>query len=142
MALLHSKTKPSASAVPLPPTHNALVVRSLLAVTPEERRKVLEDVEYNVFAFPAGLVCCDYLSDSGTSAMTDIQWAASEFDCIPFHLCNGASPPSQPLYFPKKTIALDCIPATYSTTWRDSRKTRRSLLRPAEPSLSLTSSII
>jgi len=76
MALLHSKTKPSASTVPLPPTHNALVVRSLLAVTPEERRKVLEDVEYNVFAFPAGLVCCDYLSDSGTSAMTDIQWAA------------------------------------------------------------------
>ncbi|KAH7024470.1 beta-eliminating lyase [Microdochium trichocladiopsis] len=79
MAFSHSKTIPSAAAsaaVPLPPTHNALVVRSLLAVTPEQRRKVLEDVEYNVFAFPAGLVTCDFLSDSGTSAMTDIQWAA------------------------------------------------------------------
>ncbi|KXJ87312.1 tryptophanase [Microdochium bolleyi] len=70
------KPKPSPSAVPPPPTHNALVVRSLLEVTREERRRVLEDVEYNVFAYPAGMVTCDFLSDSGTSAMTDIQWAA------------------------------------------------------------------
>lgn len=43
---------------------------------PKEREEVLQEVEYNVFAFPAGLVTCDYLSDSGTSAMTDVQWAA------------------------------------------------------------------
>ncbi|KAI1735662.1 pyridoxal phosphate-dependent transferase [Xylaria scruposa] len=59
-----------------PPTHQALVVRSLLNTTAEEREKILEDVEYNIFAFPAGLVACDYLSDSGTSAMTDLQWSA------------------------------------------------------------------
>ncbi|KAI0380508.1 beta-eliminating lyase [Hypomontagnella monticulosa] len=61
--------------VPLPPSHNAVVVRPLLDVTVKEREEVLKDVEYNVFAFPAGLVTCDFLSDSGTSAMTDIQWA-------------------------------------------------------------------
>ncbi|KAI0204441.1 pyridoxal phosphate-dependent transferase [Astrocystis sublimbata] len=59
-----------------PPTHQALVVRSLLNTTAEERERILEDVEYNIFAFPAGLVACDYLSDSGTSAMTDLQWSA------------------------------------------------------------------
>ncbi|KAI1504829.1 beta-eliminating lyase [Biscogniauxia marginata] len=63
-------------SVPLPPSHIAVVVRSLSTVTPEEREKILKDVEYNIFAFPAGLVTCDYLSDSGTSAMTDVQWAA------------------------------------------------------------------
>lgn len=62
--------------VPVPPAHSALVVRPLQAVTPEDRKRILEDVEYNVFAFPAGLVTCDFLSDSGTSAMTDVQWAA------------------------------------------------------------------
>ncbi|KAI1385611.1 beta-eliminating lyase [Hypoxylon trugodes] len=61
---------------PLPPSHSAVVVRSLLNVTPEEREEILKDVEYNVFAFPAGLITCDYLSDSGASAMTDVQWAA------------------------------------------------------------------
>ncbi|KAI0540686.1 pyridoxal phosphate-dependent transferase [Xylaria digitata] len=59
-----------------PPSHQALVVRSLLSTSAQERKKILEDVEYNIFAFPAGLVTCDYLSDSGTSAMTDVQWAA------------------------------------------------------------------
>lgn len=46
----------------------------------KEREKILEEVEYNVFAFPAGLVICDYLSDSGTSAMTDVQWAACKLE--------------------------------------------------------------
>ncbi|KAI0404401.1 beta-eliminating lyase [Xylaria palmicola] len=59
-----------------PPTHQALVVRSIPQTTQEERKRILEDVQYNIFNFPAGLVTCDYLSDSGTSAMTDVQWAA------------------------------------------------------------------
>jgi tryptophanase len=62
-----------------PPSHSAVVVRSLLPVTAEEREKTLNDTEYNVFAFPAGLLTCDFLSDSGTTAMTDVQWAASKF---------------------------------------------------------------
>jgi tryptophanase len=61
-----------------PPAHNAVIVRSVLAVTAQDREKILEDVEYNIFAFPAGLLTCDFLSDSGTSAMLDVQWAACE----------------------------------------------------------------
>jgi tryptophanase len=63
----------------LPPAHSAVVVRPIMEVDPKEREKVLKEVEYNVFAFPAGLVICDYLSDSGTSAMTDVQWAACKY---------------------------------------------------------------
>jgi tryptophanase len=59
-----------------PPAHSAVIVRSLASVTSEDRERILQDVEYNVFAFPAGLITCDFLSDSGTSAMTDVQWAA------------------------------------------------------------------
>lgn len=59
-----------------PPSHKVLVVRPLASTTAQEREKILRDVEYNVFAFPASLVICDFLSDSGTSAMTDLQWAA------------------------------------------------------------------
>lgn len=66
----------SLSLAALPPAHAALVVRPLPTATAEERKRILEDVEYNVFAFPAGLLTCDFLSDSGTSAMTDVQWAA------------------------------------------------------------------
>ncbi|KAK2026555.1 beta-eliminating lyase [Colletotrichum zoysiae] len=60
----------------IPPSHNALVVRPHIPITAEEREEVLRSVEYNVFAFPAALLTCDFLSDSGTSAMTDVQWAA------------------------------------------------------------------
>ncbi|KAI0204864.1 beta-eliminating lyase [Astrocystis sublimbata] len=67
-----SNTNPSFD----PPSHNAVIVRPLVSSTPHERENILRDVEYNVFAFPAGLVTCDFLSDSGTSAMTDLQWAA------------------------------------------------------------------
>jgi hypothetical protein len=54
-----------------------------MALDPKERERILQEAEYNVFAFPAGLVICDYLSDSGTSAMTDVQWAACKHT---FHL--------------------------------------------------------
>lgn len=65
--------------IPRPPAYNALVVRPHISITTEERETVLKSVEYNLFAFPAALVTCDFLSDSGTSAMTDVQWAASKF---------------------------------------------------------------
>ncbi|KAK1950814.1 beta-eliminating lyase [Colletotrichum sublineola] len=60
----------------IPPSHNALVVRPHIPITAEEREEVLRSIEYTVFAFPAALLTCDFLSDSGTSAMTDVQWAA------------------------------------------------------------------
>ncbi len=42
----------------------------------EERTKMLEEVGLNVFFFPSEMVTgCDMLSDSGTSTMTNEQWA-------------------------------------------------------------------
>ena len=60
----------------LSPSYNALVVRPHIPTTSDERAAILRSIEYNVFAFPAALLTCDFLSDSGTSAMTDVQWAA------------------------------------------------------------------
>ncbi len=43
----------------------------------EERIKVLEKVGLNVFFFPAEMISgCDFLSDSGTTTMTNEQWAS------------------------------------------------------------------
>ena len=58
------------------PSRKSLVVRRLRNVTREQRERVLAETEYNVFSFPAGLLVVDYLSDSGTTAMTDRQWAS------------------------------------------------------------------
>ncbi|KAK8007313.1 hypothetical protein PG989_001303 [Apiospora arundinis] len=59
-----------------PPTANVLVTRAVVPISPENREAILRSVGYNVFAFPAALTTVDLLSDSGTAAMTDIQWAA------------------------------------------------------------------
>lgn len=46
----------------------------------EERAKMLESVGLNVFFFPAEMISgCDLLSDSGTTAMTNEQWASLHF---------------------------------------------------------------
>ncbi|RJQ15663.1 tryptophanase [Candidatus Woesearchaeota archaeon] len=45
--------------------------------TAEERTKMLEKVGLNVFNYPANMITgCDFLSDSGTTTMTDEQWAS------------------------------------------------------------------
>lgn len=45
--------------------------------TPAERAKMLESVGLNVFSFPSEMVTgCDLLSDSGTTTMTNEQWAS------------------------------------------------------------------
>ena len=55
------------------PSKKNLVIRK---VTQEQRERAQAATEYNVFSFPAELLAVDYLSDSGTTAMTDRQWAA------------------------------------------------------------------
>lgn len=52
------------------------VKRNLPEVTVEQRQCMLEATHYNEFAFPAGMLTVDMLSDSGTTAMTDLQWSA------------------------------------------------------------------
>lgn len=60
------------------PTPRSLtyVTRDIPEVTVEQRERALKATHYNEFAFPAGLLTVDMLSDSGTTAMTDVQWSA------------------------------------------------------------------
>jgi len=53
-----------------------LVVRTIKEVTKEQREYALKKTEYNAFSFPADLLFVDFLSDSGSGTMTDLQWAA------------------------------------------------------------------
>ena len=52
------------------------VSRNIPQVTVEQRERALKATHYNEFAFPAGLLTIDMLSDSGTTAMTDVQWSS------------------------------------------------------------------
>ncbi|WP_371802922.1 tryptophanase [Candidatus Lokiarchaeum ossiferum] len=58
------------------PTHKAYVVRNYKDVSLEQRARALKETEYNMFSFPADLLNLDYLSDSGSTSMTDLQWSA------------------------------------------------------------------
>ena len=58
------------------PRSFSYVKRNIPDVTVEQRERVLKATHYNEFAFPAGMLTIDMLSDSGTTAMTDQQWSA------------------------------------------------------------------
>ena len=58
------------------PRSFAYVKRNIPRVTVEQRERALKSTHYNEFAFPAGMLTVDMLSDSGTTAMTDLQWSA------------------------------------------------------------------
>lgn len=60
---------------PRPYANHSVEFKSVF--TREERMKKLEEVGLNVFYFPSEMVPgCDMLSDSGTTTMTNEQWAA------------------------------------------------------------------
>jgi tryptophanase len=58
------------------PTKRSLVIRNIKEVTKEQRERALKETEYSMFSFPADMLVLDFLSDSGTSTMTDIQWSS------------------------------------------------------------------
>lgn len=58
------------------PSSFSYVKRNIPDVTVEQREQALKSTHYNEFAFPAGMLTVDMLSDSGTTAMTDLQWSA------------------------------------------------------------------
>ena len=61
--------------VPKPHSYT-YVTKNIPNVTVEQRERALKATHYNEFAFPAGMLTIDMLSDSGTTAMTDKQWSA------------------------------------------------------------------
>ncbi|MFX0059797.1 MAG: beta-eliminating lyase-related protein, partial [Candidatus Heimdallarchaeota archaeon] len=58
------------------PVKRSLVVRNIKEVSKEQREIALKETEYSMFSFPADMLVLDFLSDSGTSTMTDLQWSA------------------------------------------------------------------
>jgi tyrosine phenol-lyase len=52
------------------------VVEPLRRVSREERERLITEAGLNIFAVPADSIYVDLLTDSGTSAMSDRQWAA------------------------------------------------------------------
>ena len=58
------------------PSKRSLIVRNLKEVSKKQRERALKETEYSMFSFPADLLVLDFLSDSGSSSMTDLQWAS------------------------------------------------------------------
>lgn len=62
------------SKIPVEP-YKIKMVEALRRTTREERETVLQKAGLNIFNIPADMVFIDLLTDSGTSAMSDKQWA-------------------------------------------------------------------
>jgi tryptophanase len=52
------------------------VVERIHRVPREQRERLLQEAEYNIFKVPSAAIYIDLLTDSGTGAMSDRQWAA------------------------------------------------------------------
>ena len=65
------------------PHHFTFAVRDIPDVTVEQRERVLKATHYNEFAFPAGMLTVDMLSDSGTTSGLPCSWATRHMAATP-----------------------------------------------------------
>lgn len=59
----------------VPPPYKIKAIEPLYTLSQEERLRVIEAAHYNTFLLSSSDVYMDLLTDSGTSAMSDYQWA-------------------------------------------------------------------
>jgi len=58
------------------PSQASYIIKKIPNFTPQQRESILKINEYNVFNFPSQMVCVDFLSDSGTHALTQNIWSS------------------------------------------------------------------
>lgn len=68
--------KSTTMELPIAESWKIKMVEHIRTSTREEREQWIKDAHYNLFQLPADQVYIDCLTDSGTGAMSDRQWAA------------------------------------------------------------------
>jgi len=73
----------------IPEPYKTKTVERITLLPREQRQKILEKAHYNVFKIKAADIFIDLLTDSGTSAMSDNQWAGIMIGDESYAGCNN-----------------------------------------------------